>query len=66
MKRIVLTKTAFKDLAEIWNYIAADSVNAADRVRRDIEAAIRKIAETPGMGHQRQDVANPNYRFWRV
>ena|SRR5438067_10891550 len=66
MKRVVITRTAFKDLARVWSYIATDSIDAADRVRDDIEVAIRSLAQMPGMGHQRSDVKNPAYRFWRV
>lgn len=66
MKRLVITRTAFKDIASIWSYIAADSPDAADRVRDDIEAAMRALAEMPGMGHVRADVMIPSYRFWRV
>jgi plasmid stabilization system protein ParE len=66
MKRLVLSKTAFKDLAEIWHYIAADSVDAADRVRDRLETAMNRLAEMPNIGHQRSDVSNADYRFWRV
>jgi plasmid stabilization system protein ParE len=66
MKRLVLSKGAFKDLAEIWHFIAADNVDAADRVRDDLEKAMGKLAEMPAMGHRRSDVSNSDYRFWRV
>jgi toxin ParE1/3/4 len=64
--KLRITRTAVRDVAEIWHYIALDSTDAADRVRNDLEAAMRKLAEMPGMGHQRTDVKNPAYRFWRV
>lgn len=32
MNRFVLTRAADQDLNEIWDYIAADSIEAADRV----------------------------------
>jgi toxin ParE1/3/4 len=66
MKRLLVTRTAFKDLLEIWNYIAADNLPAADRVRDELDQAMQKLCQTPGLGHSRADVPNPNYRFWRV
>jgi plasmid stabilization system protein ParE len=35
------------DLIEIWDFIAEDSVDAADRVRDDIFATIRRLVRTP-------------------
>src|SRR3954464_914373 len=64
--KILVTRSAFKDLAEIWNYDAADSIDAADRVLDRVNDAIRKLAEVPGMGHRRDDVENASYRFWSV
>jgi plasmid stabilization system protein ParE len=63
---VLVTRSAFKDLAQIWGYIAADSIETADRILGEIRAAIRKLAHNPGMGHRRTDVANPRYRFWSV
>lgn len=64
--KLFVTRTAFRDLASIWTRIAADIIDAADRVVDELHAAVRKLADMPGMGHRRADVANPNYRFWSV
>ena len=48
--KILVTRSAFKDLAQKWNYIAADSIDAADRVLDRVNDAIRKVAEAPGHG----------------
>ena len=64
--KVVVTRSAFRDLGAIWSHIAADSIDAADRVREEFYDAIRKIAEAPGIGHRRLDVANKSYRFWSV
>jgi len=66
MKTIRVTKTARKDLHDIWNYIASDSPAAATKVTDAIYAGIQQIAEMPGMGHPRRDVAISSYRFWKV
>jgi toxin ParE1/3/4 len=38
----------------------------ADRVGAEIVAAIHKLAQTPGLGHYREDLANEPLRFWAV
>jgi len=35
---------AFADLDEIWEYIAEDNIDAADRVLADIHAVLRTLA----------------------
>ena len=66
MKRLHITRSAFKDLTAIWLYIAVDSIDAADQVRDDLEKDMHKLCEMPGMGHTRADVTLHGYRFWRV
>jgi toxin ParE1/3/4 len=66
MRRLVLSKSAFRDIAEIWHFIASDNIDVADRVRNDLEAAMKRLAEMPTIGHRRADVGNRSYRFWRV
>jgi len=29
-------------------------------------AAFTRLAETPGLGHHREDLADPRHRFWTV
>lgn len=66
MKRFVLTLLAEQDLNEIWEYIGDDSVEAANRVLGKIEAAIYRLAEHPGLGHLREDLADSRHRFYLV
>ena len=66
MKRHRVTPSARADLFEIWEYIARDDVNAADRVIAEIEAALPRLARMPGLGHSRPDLADPRYRIWVV
>ena len=61
-----ISKPADADLDAIWQYIARDSLPAADRVEDTLHAAMQMLAEFPGLGHARPDVANPVYRFWTV
>ncbi len=63
MSGFVLTEPAERDLTEIWDYIAADNLEAADRVLDAIEAAFQRLAERPGTGHYREDLADKSLRF---
>ena len=46
---------AFADLDEIWEYIAQDNIDAADRVLADIHTVLRTLAGAPHIGHRRPD-----------
>ena len=46
-----LSPQAFRDIDEIWEFIAEDNLDAADRIRDEIFAACERLAEIPGMGH---------------
>src|SRR5687767_6878119 len=54
------------DLDEIWEYIAADSVSAADRVIADIHQALEGSVPFPHQGHSRTDLTSRPLRFTRV
>lgn len=54
--RYVLTETAAADLDEIWGYIAADSVDAADRVFSELLEACGRLGTHPEIGHTREDL----------
>jgi len=58
-----ISKRADRDLREILDYIARDSVETADRVDREFHAEFQKLAEMPGMGHRRADVKSKRYWF---
>lgn len=57
---------ANRDLDCIWEYIASDNPIAANRVDEELHAAMKLLAEFPGMGHTRADVSDPRYLFWPV
>jgi len=54
MKKFRLSAEAAGDLTEIFDYIAEDSIAAAQRVRAGIHDQLKKLAQTPGMGHRRR------------
>ena len=54
---------AFADLDEIWEYIAQDNVDAADRVLADIHSTLTTLAASPHIGHRRPDLTTRPLRF---
>ncbi len=54
------------DLLEIWEFIARDNLDAADRVEREIQQASSKLARNPELGHRRRDLTSKPVRFWPV
>ena len=57
---------ALADLDEIWEWIAVDSVRAADSVIAEIIEAISKVADVPDQGHRRPDLTSRPVRFLLV
>jgi toxin ParE1/3/4 len=57
-KGFILTPRARQDVNDIWDYIADDNIEAADRVLDALEAAMIKLARNPGMGHWREELAD--------
>jgi antitoxin ParD1/3/4/toxin ParE1/3/4 len=63
MRRFVLTPRARQDLNDIWDYIADDNIEAANRVLDALDTAMVKLAKNPGIGHQREDLTDERHRF---
>jgi antitoxin ParD1/3/4/toxin ParE1/3/4 len=63
MNKFVLHPEAFTDLDEIWEYIAADNLDAADRVLEEIYEAIGALVRFPHQGHLRPDLTSRPLRF---
>lgn len=63
MSGYVFHPDAFADLDEIWEYIAQDSVDAADRVLADIHSTLTTLAASPQLGHRRPDLTTRPLRF---
>jgi plasmid stabilization system protein ParE len=64
MAEFFYSPEARRDLLEIWEYIARDDLDAADRVEREIEEAAILLAEKPELGHWRRDLTSKPVRFW--
>jgi antitoxin ParD1/3/4 len=62
----VLSADADLDLDEIWEYIAADNLDAADRWIGKLFDAFEALGQTPGLGHRREDLTPHPVLFWPV
>jgi toxin ParE1/3/4 len=65
-KSFVLTPRAEQDIRDIWDYIAMDSIHAADRVLTAVEEAMFRLAKAPGVGHLREDLADRRHQLLLV
>jgi antitoxin ParD1/3/4/toxin ParE1/3/4 len=66
MSRFVLSPAARRDLHDIWEYIAEDSVPAADRFVKRIHDVILKLVAMPSLGVLHEDLADETLRVWPV
>jgi plasmid stabilization system protein ParE len=66
MASYLLSPEALEDLQSIWDFIALDSIEAADTVLDELFDAFESLAQWPGQGHTRSDLTNRNVRFWPV
>jgi plasmid stabilization system protein ParE len=62
--QFILTEQAAADLDEIWEYIAESNLDAADRVIERLYEAMQKLADRPGRGRTRPELADSIHRFW--
>ena len=66
MSGFVLHPEALADLDEIWEFIAADNLPAADGVLKEIYEGIRTLVSYPKLGHMRPDLTTRPLRFHAV
>jgi antitoxin ParD1/3/4/toxin ParE1/3/4 len=61
-----LTPEAQANVDDICAFIAEDNVDAAIRVLEALEHAFEQLADTPGIGHGREDLTTRPVKFWAV
>ena len=66
MSSYILAPLARQDLEQIWDRIAEDDFDTADRVVEEIRTAILRLSARPLIGHVRRDLAPPHFRFWPI
>jgi hypothetical protein len=64
MSGYVFGRGAERDLDGLWEYVAQDSVEEANRLLAKIFEAFEALARNPGMGHKREDLTNFPVLFW--
>jgi len=62
----VVGEDAERDLGGIWEHIAEDSVDAADRWIGKLFDAFEALGRVPGMGHKREDLTPYPVLFWPI
>ena len=62
--RFRLTPEAKADLREILLDIAEDSPGAAERLRSELYRALRRLGQSPGVGHYHEELLDRRHRFW--
>ncbi len=65
MATILKKPLAQADLLDIWNFIANDSFEKADRLLQTIDSQLHMLASNPRMGRKRDSLA-PNLRSFPV
>jgi plasmid stabilization system protein ParE len=66
MTGYVLSIHAERDLDHIWDFIAEDSVDMADRWIGKLFEAFEALARAPGLGRKREDLTAHPVLFWTV
>src|ERR1043165_3246730 len=66
MSKYIFSPKALNHLQSIWDFIAAENREAADRILDELSAAFEYLAEWPGSGHSRPDLTGRDLRFWPV
>ncbi|HMO24793.1 MAG TPA: type II toxin-antitoxin system RelE/ParE family toxin [Tepidisphaeraceae bacterium] len=66
VRQFLLTRQAERDLVEIIEYLTAESIDAAIRVRDAFDATFSKLAQSPGIGHYREELLDQRHRFFAV
>ena len=64
MTGYVLGRNAEQGLDDLWDYIAADSIDAADRLAESLFDAFENLARNPGLGDRREDLTPYPVLFW--
>lgn len=66
MPPVVFSPAARQDLVDIWEFVAGDDIDAADRLFERLMEACRRIGSMPAIGHERPDLTSAEVRFWPV
>lgn len=63
-RRFRLTPEAKAHLQEILLDVATDRPDAAERLRSGFYEELRRLGQSPGIGHFHEELLDRRYRFW--
>ena len=74
MRRVRLSRTAREDIGQIWNYLAVENLQAADRLLHRLDARFLVLFQFPETGVARPDIdqtarmliEHPYISFYRI
>ena len=66
MSGFVVHPAASLEINEIWEFIAADNLDAADRILDELRESIKKLVDFPEMGFRREELTSKPLRFFPV
>jgi plasmid stabilization system protein ParE len=66
MSGYILHPEAYTDLDNIWEFVAEDNLDAADRLLEQIYESIQALGQFPYQGHWRSDLTSKRLRFQTV
>ena len=66
MNPYILAPAAQRDLRALQAYIAQENIQVARRVLAEIRAACARLADSPHLGHTREDLTDQPVCFWLV
>ncbi len=66
MSGYILHPEAYTGIDGLWEFIAKDNLDAADRVREEIYETIQVLVAFPHQGHWRPDLTGRPIRFMRA
>lgn len=55
-RRLIVARQARQDLMEIWEFIASDSIRAADSIEELFQQEFLAIQHHPGLGPRREEL----------
>jgi len=64
VKRYTLASAVEADLQAIWQHVAEDSIDSADRLLERFYSEFQYLADNPGSGHKREDLTFLPLLFW--
>jgi len=66
MSEFVVHPSAFLEINEIWEFIAADNLDAADRIVAELRQAFEKLGHFPEIGFYREELTSRPLRFFPI